>query len=229
MIDTEEDHSIAAVDGGCIDTYVEPSLAVGNGFMQSTQIRCSTKWAQDRATKLASLSKWSPPRKLEWQARPSPLCQVTLASDVEPRLRRKPGRVLLRVEQEPSSSSAALPLLSASSTPSSTPLSPPDPSSLPSPLPSHSCSPLSSPPSTPPASASPPISARCPTYSTPSPTVSPSASGEPSRDPNTYWSFPSPNLAGSKARKSLRVALKKGFKTFLSAVAIRKSSAIKVS
>lgn len=254
MVDMEADLSKVVVDNGNIKTYMKPELAVGNGFVQSTQIRSSADWMQARADKIASLSQWKPPRKLGWKPVSSPLCQAMSLSDISPRLRRKPGREDLRASENASSplSSPLSSLLPSrlstlhrkprredlrgsedevSSLSSPLPTTPPSPlSTSPStslstppltPLSLSSSTHLSTSPSTSPTTPSPPShSPQCasprPTPSSPLAPSSKRRTTDPSRDPETYWSFPPPKIVGREPKTSFRRALKKTVKTLMS-------------
>lgn len=200
MTDVNEDPSEVVVDTGNMNAYITSKLAVGNGFVQPTQIRSSAEWVQAHTKRLDSLSRWQPPRKLQWRPRPSPLRQVMSASAVKPRLHRKPARELLRVREEP-----VFPL--------STPLSPSLPPSF-----------ISAPPSSHSSTGLPPFARqskpRTRSPASPSSSTSEGRTTGPSRDPNIYWPFPPPNLS-QKPRK-LKRALKKTFRTFLSIVRPRR-------
>lgn len=204
MTDVDEDPSEVVVDTGNVNAYITSKLAVGNGFVQPTQIRSSTEWVQARTKRLDALSRWQPPRRLQWKPRPSPLRQVMSASAVKPRLHKKPARELLRVTEEPA-------LTLSNSLPPSLP-----PAFTSAPPSSHSST-----PSTTSSRGLPPFARRSKPR-TPSPTFpSPSTSeGGPSRDPDIYWSFPPPNL-NQKPRK-LKRALKKTFRMLLSIVRPRR-------
>lgn len=218
MVDMGPDRSKVVVDDGNVHTYIKPELAVGNGFVQSNQIPSSAEWMRAHANKIASLSQWKPPRKHGWKPAPSPLCEMMSLSDAKPRLRRKPGREQLRVcKDAPSPLSSSV--LSAVSTP------------CPSPLSSTSPSTLSTSSSTPPTTLSSPYrSARCPGSSTRSaPSSLPSShrwTTDPSRDPETYWSFPLPKIVGPKPKRSFRRALKKTAKSLWSVLKAYKTPSV---